>query len=90
MSIFNVICLILAALCIGACLVYFFLTYNIPVWAALLLASANFGFLSTIGVDKDSVPIAVILSISLIFIIVWWIVVLINVSDGTIKKKEDD
>ena len=90
MSIFNVICLILAALCMGACIVYFFLTYNIPVWAALLLASANFGFLSTIGVNKDLFLIALIFSFSLVGIALWWVIVLVNVCDGTIKKKEDE
>ena len=90
MSIFSIICLILAALCIGACVVYFFLIYNIPVWAALLLASAHFGVLSTIGADKDCVLIFLIFSLSLVFIVSWWIVVLINIYDGIIKKKEDD
>ena len=90
MSIFSIICLILAALCIGACVVYFFLIYNIPVWAALLLASAHFGVLSTIGADKEDFWILLILLISLGFIVSWWAVVLIDVVEGTIKKKEDD
>ena len=85
MSIFGIICLILVALCVGACVVYFFLTYNIPVWAALLLAAFHFCFF--IGLDiKDPR----IMAASIVAIGGWWIIEGISVEMDEIRKKDDE
>ncbi len=85
MSIFGIICLILAILCIGACVVYFFLMYNIPVWATLLLAAFHFCFF--VGLDVKSPQI---MAASIVAVGSWWIFAGISIEMDEICKKEDD
>jgi len=82
MSIFGVICLILAILCIGACVVYFFLTHNIPVWATLLLVAFHLCFF--VGLDIKE---PFIMATSIAAIGGWWIIAGISVEMDEIRKK---
>jgi len=89
---FTYICLGCAALCLAAAFLYMLLTYNIPVWAFAIFSACAFASVSGFGFEWNpkTVGLALYSTFGTIGTIAWVAIVLCDIYDGTMKKKEDD